>query len=144
MLTAPHMPNTVHNQELRLEQMQGSGGLLAPLHSMPALRTQELASCHLNDAQALHAALRAATGLAALRIQVGGLCDRGRQAGMGSACLADACCRDLNQTARVTPFIPPPMHPAQPTLQPRPSHSPEASNPRSAGRWWPPSPPCRA
>lgn len=56
-------------QELRLEQMQGSGGLLAPLHSMPALRTQELASCHLNDAQALHAALRAATGLAALRIQ---------------------------------------------------------------------------
>lgn len=86
MLTAPLLPNTLLNQELRLDQMQGSGAMLAPLHSMPALRTLELASCHLNDAQALHAALRAATGLAALRIQVGGLCDQGRRAGMGSVC----------------------------------------------------------
>jgi hypothetical protein len=60
-------------QELRLEQMQGSGAMLGPLHSMPALRTLELASCHLNDAQALQAALRGATGLAALRVQSCGI-----------------------------------------------------------------------
>lgn len=59
-------------QELRLEQMQGSGAMLAPLERMPGLRALELASCHLNDAQALQAALRGATGLAALRVQVGG------------------------------------------------------------------------
>ncbi|KAI7842734.1 hypothetical protein COHA_003663 [Chlorella ohadii] len=60
-------------QELRLEQMQGSGAMLGPLGELPALRTLELASCHLNDAQALHAALRGATGLAALRVQSCGI-----------------------------------------------------------------------
>ena len=67
----PHTNTTpLSPQELRLEQMQGNGAMLGPLGELPALRTLELASCHLNDAQALHAALRGATGLAALRVQV--------------------------------------------------------------------------
>ena len=59
-------------QELRLEQVQGSGALLAPLAAMPCLQALELASCHLNDAQALTAALCSAFSLEHLRVQVGG------------------------------------------------------------------------
>lgn len=70
-LTAvPLVPHTPPAQELRLELVQGSGSMLAPLAGMPLLRCLELASCHLNDAHALGAALRSATGLACLRIQV--------------------------------------------------------------------------
>ncbi|KAL4427784.1 hypothetical protein ABPG75_001873 [Micractinium tetrahymenae] len=60
-------------QELRLEQVQGSGAMLAPLAAMPHLRCLELAACHLNDGEALRAALCSATGLASLRVQSCGI-----------------------------------------------------------------------
>jgi hypothetical protein len=58
-------------QHLRLEHVQGGGGaVLAPLAGMPELSCLELASCHLTDGPGMQAALRGATGLAHLRVQV--------------------------------------------------------------------------
>ncbi|PSC74844.1 F-box LRR-repeat 14 [Micractinium conductrix] len=55
--------------ELRLEQLHGSGGMLAPMAAMPRLRSLSLASCHLNDADALARALCSASGLTGLSVQ---------------------------------------------------------------------------
>ncbi|KAL4449427.1 hypothetical protein ABPG77_007071 [Micractinium sp. CCAP 211/92] len=60
-------------QELRLEQVQGSGAMLAPLATMHRLASLELAACHLSDADSLRAALCSATGLASLRVQLCGI-----------------------------------------------------------------------
>lgn len=57
-------------QDLKLEQVQGGGSMLAPLAGMPAMRGLDLSACHLNDGLALQAALQAATGLTSLRVQV--------------------------------------------------------------------------
>ncbi len=75
-LMQPSRCAAVPSQELRLEQVQGSGAMLAPLATMHRLASLELAACHLSDADSLRAALCSATGLASLRVQVG--CSRCR------------------------------------------------------------------
>lgn len=57
-------------QELCLEQLHGSGAILAPLAAMSALRSLSLAGCHLLGTEALTASLSSATSLVSLQIKV--------------------------------------------------------------------------
>ncbi|KAI3429543.1 hypothetical protein D9Q98_005631 [Chlorella vulgaris] len=56
-------------QELCLEQLHGSGAILAPLAAMSALRSLSLAGCHLLGTEALTASLSSATSLVSLQIK---------------------------------------------------------------------------
>lgn len=121
---------------LRLETVQGGGGMLAPLAQLRGVRVLELAGCHLNCAAALRAALCSASGLTHLRVHV--------SAGCGSSCICSLQAGVPQTSEAGRPQICPLTSQPLLTLPPALLCSPAASNQRCAPRSWPRCRRCQA
>lgn len=108
-----------HLRLLRLETVQGGGGMLAPLAELRCVRVLELSGCHLNCAASLRAALCSASGLTHLRVHVSaglggrrtGVLRRGRGRGVPWS----SCCSPT--TTHLLLSLPCPFPPSFPVLR---------------------------